>query len=100
MDVGDRQVEHVGDRLHVLARDVSELLDHVVEHRHEGAPVGGVLGGDGAHERDPIGRGARLSWTAPKGWGSRTVTPISVYARHGPGHATGMTGALPGVVML
>ena len=69
MDVGDRQVQHVGDRLHVLARDVAELLDHVVEHRHQRAPVGHVLGGDGAHERDPIGRGARLCMDGSEGLG-------------------------------
>ena len=57
MHLGDREVQHVGDRLDVLAGDVTELLHHVVEHRHQRTPLGEVLRGDGAHERDPVGQG-------------------------------------------
>ena len=93
--LGDRQVQHVGDRLHVLARDVAELLDDVVEDGHQRAPVGEVLGGDGADERDPVGGGpdggCALGGSGAGLEGGRSVTSISVYARHGPGPGTGMT---------
>src|SRR3954454_15932164 len=55
--LGDGEVEHLRDRLDVLARDVAELVDHLVQDGHQGASFVEVVAGDGAHERDPIGRG-------------------------------------------
>ena len=69
VDVGDRQVEHVGDRLDVLAGDVAELLEHVVQDRHQGSPVARRAGWRWrARARRDRSR-AQSSWQLRRAWG-------------------------------
>ena len=90
--LGHREVQHVGDRLDVLTGDVPELARHVVQDRQQRAALAQVLRRDGAHERDPVGRGRSGHAGAPEVPGVVAVTIVMRHAhrtrvnpRRGPG---------------
>ena len=89
--LGDREVQHVGDRLDVLAGDVAELLHHLVQDRHQRTAVGEVLRGDGADQRGPVGRGRSRHQAAPEVvvFSHRSCWSRDLPGDHEPGDAEG-----------